>query len=546
MDNHHRSPYVAAPATTMLGPEGWACKSSNNAEQPADPRISPSSRPLTADELDLTLTRQLSDFLERISSRSQSEDTIEKGRLEEPIYVEFEEGDRRNPVNFSKKQKWTITVIACYSTVVAASTASTYAMGFPSMIRDLNCTQLQAITGYSVYALGFAIVPLVTASLSEEFGRRPLYTVSSFLFLLMYLMIALAKNVQTVIVGRFLQGAVGSTAATMVGGTIADIWSPKERGIPMAIFTMGALGGTALGPIIAGWIEMNPHLEWRWIQWIQMMNCGVLFILVLFMKETRPGVLLTSLAKKIRKETGDERYRSRVEDERGSLAKLIFVSCTRPLYLTLTEPIVTAFSLWAGFAWGVAYSFVSVIPLVFEKVHHFNTGLAGTTFVSMIIGSIFGLLTTFWQDSMYRKNYSKRGPEARLYAACFASVLLPAGLFIFAWCTLPNVHWIGLNVAIVCFMWAIYIIYQTVFSYLSDCYGTWASSASAGQSLARNLIGTAFPLFTTQMFERLTFKWAGTLFACIATLMIPIPYVLFFWGPAIRRRSKVSRKVAQV
>ena len=27
------------------------------------------------------------------------------------------------------------------------------------------------------------------------------------------------------------------------------------------------------------------------------------------------------------------------------------------------------------------------------------------------------------------------------------------------------------------------------------------------------------------MFERLTFKWAGTLFACLAVLLIPIPYV---------------------
>ena len=37
-----------------------------------------------------------------------------------------------------------------------------------------------------------------------------------------------AKNIETVIVARFLQGAFGSTAATMVGGTIADIWLTKE------------------------------------------------------------------------------------------------------------------------------------------------------------------------------------------------------------------------------------------------------------------------------------------------------------------------------
>lgn len=59
------------------------------------------------------------------------------------------------------------------------------------MIQDLHCTQLQAATGLSVFVLGFGVVPLVTASFSEEFGRLPLYIVSGLGFFLMFLMIAL-------------------------------------------------------------------------------------------------------------------------------------------------------------------------------------------------------------------------------------------------------------------------------------------------------------------------------------------------------------------
>lgn len=76
-------------------------------------------------------------------------------------------------------------------------------------------------------------------------------------------------------------------------------------------------------------------------------------------------------------------------------------------------------------------------------------------------------------------------------------------------------------------------------------YGPFASSALAGQSLARtsvgksdlcyasltvsqgNLLGTAFPLFTEQMFESLGYRWANTIFGCLAALMIPIPFVRF-------------------
>ena len=64
-------------------------------------------------------------------------------------------------------------------------------MGFPGMEKDLNCTQFEATIGLSMYTLGFAITPLVTASFSEEFGRQPLYIVSAVGFALMHLMVAL-------------------------------------------------------------------------------------------------------------------------------------------------------------------------------------------------------------------------------------------------------------------------------------------------------------------------------------------------------------------
>jgi MFS family permease len=64
-------------------------------------------------------------------------------------------------------------------------------MGFSSMMRDLHCTEFQATIGLSVYPLGFGLIPLATASFSEEFGRLPLYIVSGLGFLLMCLMAAL-------------------------------------------------------------------------------------------------------------------------------------------------------------------------------------------------------------------------------------------------------------------------------------------------------------------------------------------------------------------
>ena len=59
------------------------------------------------------------------------------------------------------------------------------------MDRDLGATRFQATVGLSTYTLGFALLPLVTTSFSEEFGRQPLYVVSAIGCLLMHLMAAL-------------------------------------------------------------------------------------------------------------------------------------------------------------------------------------------------------------------------------------------------------------------------------------------------------------------------------------------------------------------
>jgi len=161
------------------------------------------------------------------------------------------------------------------------------------------------------------------------------------------------------------------------------------------------------------------------------------------------------------------------------------------------------------------------------------------------IGTIIGCGTNIHQEMLYQKYRHTNGPEARLHWACFAAVLIPVSMFIYAWCSFSFVHWIAQAIAITLFIWATFIVYLSVFSYLADCYGPYASSALAGQSLLRNFMATVFPLFTNQMYRTLDYRWANTVFAFIAIIMIPIPFALYLYGPTIRRRSKFSRKVME-
>ena len=72
-------------------------------------------------------------------------------------------------------------------------------------------------------------------------------------------------------------------------------------------------------------------------------------------------------------------------------------------------------------------------------------------------------------------------------------------------------------------------------TYLLDTYGAlYGASALAANGLLRYSFGAAFPMFTLQMYEKLGIGWATSLLAFIGVALLPIPFVLYKFGPALR------------
>ncbi|GAA6012659.1 hypothetical protein JCM11491_005472 [Sporobolomyces phaffii] len=469
-----------------------------------------------------------------------------RGTEGQPIWVEWDgPHDPENPFNWSDRKKWTTCYLCCFFTFLVAYCGTAFGQGSASMIRELGCSEELATLGLSIFPLGFGLGPLFTAPLSEAYGRYPLYVISSLLYLVFFIPIAYGQNIQTVIVCRFISGIAASTGSTLVGGTVSDLFDSHNRGLGMLVFSMCAFAGTGLGPAVSGYIEFKKG--WRWIEWVQMMFAGVLAIAIIFFtRETRGGVILSKRAKKLRKETGDERYQCRSDAERASLAVLLKVSMTRPLYLLATESIVFFFSLWAGFSWGCLYLLVEAIPLIFGNVYGFNIGEVGLTFYSVVVATFVGFLTTYYiQERLYQKHVATRGPEARLYASLVGGLVFPIGAFILAFAQ-GRGHWFGPVVGMFLIFSGVLTIYLAVFTYLADVYTIYASSALSGQSLFRNLAAFSFPLFTRQMYNGMGYQWASFLAGMIALALSLTPFLLMRYGPSIRANSKFAKELARM
>jgi hypothetical protein len=65
----------------------------------------------------------------------------------------------------------------------------------------------------------------------------------------------------------------------------------------------------------------------------------------------------------------------------------------------------------------------------------------------------------------------------------------------------------------------------------------------AANGIFRYTLGAVFPLFAVQMYTKLGVGWATSLLGFVAVLMLPIPWIFFKYGPAIRRRSRYPAAV---
>ncbi|KAI1615831.1 MFS transporter [Exophiala viscosa] len=471
-----------------------------------------------------------------------------------------------DPFAWSKTRKNLMTYLSCAINVTASYSAGSYTSPAFQLTKKWGVSDVAYNVGITTFTAGFGFAPMVLAPFSEINGRRPVFISTGILFVVCQICCALTESYGGMLAARFFLGVGGSTFSTMVGGILADVWVTADRNTPMVLFTGATILGTGLGPLVSGFVAQNT--SWRWVFWIQAITSGILVSMVtLLFKETRGTVILSRKAKLLNKwyeqleaagalgmefESGDPekpgkkscriRWRVQADEERASIGRMIAVSLYRPIHMLFTEPVVFFFSLWIAFSWGVLYLQFGAIPLVFETNHGFTLEQTGAVFSAVCVGGLISVVLSIYQEKWAFKHYPKisGSPEGRLTFACVESTFMPIGLLWFGFTCYSSIPWIVPTIAIAVATMGIFSIYLSVFNYTADVYHIYASSALAASGLCRNLLGGFFPLITKQMFQGLGFQAASGLVGGIGCVLTLVPWVLYFYGPKIRARSKIA------
>ncbi|KAK7229792.1 hypothetical protein V2G26_001962 [Clonostachys chloroleuca] len=447
------------------------------------------------------------------------------------------ENDPENPYNWPSWRKITNSVLISLLTLMTPLASSVFSPAVPELMKEFKSSNQElAAFVVSVYVLGFAIGPLILAPLSEMYGRYWLYNISNIGFVIFSVACALAPSLDSLIVFRFFAGCFGSTPMTNGGGSIADMFPPEQRAGVMAAFSVGPLLGPIIGPVVGG--VLSEKKGWKWVFWVLAIISGVMALASFFlMKETYAPAILKKKTKRLRKETGNESLRSKLESNIPK-KELFKRAILRPARLLIFSPICTIFAVYIMVVYGYLYLLFCSIPFVFQKSYGFSASITGLVYLGLGVGCLIGMAIFSIDSAIAMKRHKETGeplkPEIRMRLLPFSAVIFPVGFFLYGWTTQYEVHWIVPIIALAIIGIGNLGIFMAVSVYLVDAYEQYAASALAANTVMRSIAGALLPLCALDMYDKLGMGWGNSLLGFLALALVPIPFFIKRYGEKLR------------
>jgi len=160
-------------------------------------------------------------------------------------------------------KKYFILVTVCLGTVLSAYVSSCVNIALPNIMAALNFNMDSIVWVSLGYMLPYGSTLPITGKLGDQLGAKPLYITGLIVFTVASMLCGIAASSTTMVFFRILQGIGGGLILPNAMTIVAQTFEGNERGQALGIWSAIAAAGSAMGPILGGYLI--EHFDWRTI-----------------------------------------------------------------------------------------------------------------------------------------------------------------------------------------------------------------------------------------------------------------------------------------
>lgn len=276
----------------------------------------------------------------------------------------------------------------------------------------------------------------------------------------------------------------------------------------------------------------------------------VLILAILAQPETFEPIFLEWKAKHLRVIANNRQFKTK-----RSLSKMPALSWFKnifgsPLRITVTEPILILSTSWLVFIWVMIFSFLSGNEYIFRSIRFYGKSdwIVAPCFMGMAVGSMISfatvpLVTRRIKSDLRRyrqEGLSDAAPECRLWYSILSVPAVPISLLWMAWTDDESITIWAPLAASVFLGYGMAGVFTGSYEYIVHAYGSFSSRVLAFNSFTRYLFAAIAVGVAPSIWRNLGVQWTLMVMGCVATMLTPVPYILYIWGPSIRLRSQYA------
>lgn len=161
-----------------------------------------------------------------------------------------------------ERRRWLALVVIALGVALIVVDTTIVNVIVPSIVRSLGIDSVATQWVQESYAIVFAALLLVVGRISDIVGARRVFVTGAVAFGAASLVAGIAPTGAVLIGARLAQGVGGALILPTSLALLNALFSGPARAKAFAVWgsTIGA--GSALGPLLGGWLA--EHLSWRW------------------------------------------------------------------------------------------------------------------------------------------------------------------------------------------------------------------------------------------------------------------------------------------